>query len=253
LEDLGAENWNLYSAENNSTPSPVTWYEVSSGEVTAATGPDGQALADEEGETARDNMELTWDYFFNTHGWDGHDDNGGTCSITVHVGSGWKNASCNAACDCRFGDGGGGWGSFLDVLAHEYGHAVVGQSAGLNYTYLSGAVNEHYADFFAAMIEPSDWLISYPIGFRDLSDPPNGSNESPDHYDELLTVSVPASGNDYGYVHFNSGIPNKASFMVADTGTVAVMMKSSVHCPGSAAHPRRVRPEKQRQKIPRLS
>jgi hypothetical protein len=164
-------------------------------------------------------MDVTWDYFFNTHNWNGHDNNGGKCNITVHVGTDWENATCGADCDCKFGDGVGGWGAFLDVLAHEFTHAVVGQTAGLNYLYQSGAINEHYADFFAAMVETSDWLNSNPKGFRNLSDPPNGSYESPDHYDEMIQVGIPSRGNDYGWVHYNSGIPNKAAFMVADTSS----------------------------------
>ena len=74
-------------------------------------------------------------------------------------------------------------------------------------------------DFFAAMVETSDWLNSNPKGFRNLSDPPNGSYESPDHFGEMIPVDIPARGNDYGWVHFNSGIPNKAAFMVGDTGS----------------------------------
>jgi Zn-dependent metalloprotease len=215
-EHLSAENWVVSSSQNSDEI--VKWYEMSAGELSVEVDGSGQRLADEEGSAAQNNMDATWDYFFNTHNWDGHDNNGGKCNITVHVGTDWENATCGADCDCKFGDGVGGWGAFLDVLAHEFTHAVVGQTAGLNYLYQSGAINEHYADFFAAMVETSDWLNSNPKGFRNLSDPPNGSYESPDHYDEMIRVDIPARGNDYGWVHFNSGIPNKAAFMVADTG-----------------------------------
>lgn len=216
-EHLSAENWVVASSQNSDDI--VKWYEMSDGELSVEIDGSGQKLADDEGEAAQKNMDMTWDYFFNTHNWDGHDNNGGTCNLTVHVGSDWENATCGADCDCKFGDGVGGWAAFLDVLAHEFTHAVVGQTAGLNYLYQSGAINEHYADFFAAMVETSDWLNSNPKGFRNLSDPPNGSYESPDHYDEMMEVVVPGRGNDYGWVHYNSGIPNKASFMVGDTGT----------------------------------
>jgi Zn-dependent metalloprotease len=227
-EVLSAENWVVSSAQNSVTNDTkpkakfdkvVKWYEMSGGELTTMINDNGQPLADAEGMAAQQNMHATWDYFFNTHDWDGHDDNGGTCTIYVHVGSAWENAGCGKDCSCTFGDGVGGWGAFLDVLAHEFTHAVVGQSAGLKYKSDSGALNEHYADFFAAMVETSDWLNSNPKGFRDLSDPPNGSYVSPDHYDEFYNVENQGKWFDNGWVHFNSGIPNKASFLVGDTGS----------------------------------
>ena len=227
-EHLSAENWLVSSAQNSVTTGAkpkakfdkvVKWFEMIAGELTTEQDDNGQPLADAEGMATAQNMQATWDYFFNTHDWDGHDDAGGTCKITVHVGSNWENAGCGATCECTFGDGVGGWGAFLDVLAHEVTHAVVGQTAGLKYISASGALNEHYADFFASMVETSDWLNSNPKGFRDLSDPPNGSYVSPDHYDEFYDLSNQGKWFDNGWVHFNSGIPNKASFMVGDTGT----------------------------------
>ena len=104
-------------------------------------------------------------------------------------------------------------------LAHEFTHAVTGKTAKFVYKNESGAVNEHFSDFFAVMIDTSDWLQSNPVGFRDLSDPTRSTRLSgwpafPDHYDEVLTSSF-----DQGNVHFNGSILNKAAFMVGDTGT----------------------------------
>jgi bacillolysin/thermolysin/neutral peptidase B len=235
-EHLSAENWVIYTAQNSVTDDPkpkakfddlVKWYEMKDGELTTEEDENGQVLADAEGMTAQQNMHATREYFLNTHDWDGHDDKGGTCEIYVHVGSNWENAGCGKDCSCTFGDGVGGWAAFLDVLAHEVTHAVVGQTAGLKYISDSGALNEHYADFFAAMVETSDWLNSNSKGFRDLSDPPNGSYVSPDHYDEFYNVDNQGKWFDNVWVHFNSGIPNKASFLVGDTGRISTRIPAS--------------------------
>jgi Zn-dependent metalloprotease len=227
-EDFSTENWDLLTAQNSATsdPTPVPlydkvalWYTMRDGSLTPSLDGNGQPLADAEGMATQANMSTTWEYFFNTHNWDGHDDAGGTCRLTVHVGSGWRNATCGKSCNCLFGDSGGGFGSILDIVAHEFAHAITGQTAGLVYQLESGALSEHYSDFFAAMVDTSDWLLSGPTFFRNLADPPNGSRSSPDHYDELMEVDKPTKDNDNGRVHRNSGIPNKASFMVADTGT----------------------------------
>ena len=226
LEDLGVENWIISSAQNSVTDDPkpkakydkvVKWYEMNAGDLSIEVDEDNQPLADAEGDVTQQNMDLTWDYFFNTHAWDGHDNNGGVCNHIVHVGSGWGNASCNASCNCKFGDANGGWGSAIDVLVHEFMHAITGQTAGLKYRQESGALNEHYSDSFAAMVDTSDWLMTEPTAVRNISEPPSGSRSSPDHWEEFAAVEEPNKDNDNGWVHFNSGIPNKASFLVADT------------------------------------
>jgi Zn-dependent metalloprotease len=71
----------------------------------------------------------------------------------------------------------------LDVVAHELTHAVTtysifdinGDPVGLDYTEQSGALNESFSDFFAAMIDRDDWLMAEDIfdndALRSLADP----------------------------------------------------------------------------------
>jgi Zn-dependent metalloprotease len=138
-----------------------------------------------------------------------------------------------------------GWAT-LDIAAHEYTHAVI--TFGPNLTYLGepGAVNEFFADFFAAMIEReatgvADWRIGEGVvGFsatrpiRNMQHPHNGmfdptrpfdpstNGGQPEHFNELVTTSDlicssifwPPQDNDC--VHFNSGILNRAMTLAID-------------------------------------
>jgi hypothetical protein len=107
----------------------------------------------------------------------------------------------------------------LDVVAHELTHAVTERESNLVYQYQSGALNESLSDIFAALVDADDWMIGedmYTPGIpgdalRYLDNPPLGNQ--PDHMNDYLVTS-----SDNGGVHTNSGIPNKAAFLMADGG-----------------------------------
>ncbi|MCB0618067.1 MAG: M4 family metallopeptidase, partial [Saprospiraceae bacterium] len=114
-----------------------------------------------------------------------------------------------------------------DVAGHEMSHGVIQSTANLEYFGESGALNESFADIFGAMIDRDDWRIgedvvklsAFPSGaLRDLSNPNQGGNGindpgwQPDHVNEQYTGSL-----DNGGVHINSGIPNHAYYLVAQS------------------------------------
>lgn len=140
-----------------------------------------------------------------------------------------------------------GWAT-LDMVAHEYTHAVTQFGPNLVYLGESGAVNEFFSDFFAAMIErtvPSsatDWRIGEGVtGFslarplRNMAEPHNGGFDrtkafdpstnagQPHHVDELVkvtdTICASTFLSDNGCVHFNGGILGKAAQLAVDGGT----------------------------------
>lgn len=186
-----------------------------------------------DGTQAFNNSHSAYDYFFNNfhrHGWNNGDDR---TEAIVHVGVNLQNASQVPFCNqLQFGDG----MTTTDIFGHEYTHAIVGASSGLVYENQSGALNESYADYFGAMLDP-DWTIGEgsAIGtLRDMSDPPAFGD--PDHM--LASMSGDTQGlrmlpagqgpncdassttfNDCGFVHTNSGIPNKASYLITQGGT----------------------------------
>jgi thermolysin len=69
----------------------------------------------------------------------------------------------------------------LDIVAHEWTHAVTDYTANLIYNGESGALNESMSDVFAALID-GDWLHGEDSWFnkdeapacRNLKDPTNG-------------------------------------------------------------------------------
>ncbi len=206
--DMTGENWDLSDTANEVDDDGKAVYdnatlifETRSGDRTQMSEPDGDASG------AAENFSTTWAYWFDTHARDSFDDAGGTCDIYVHVGVNWKNASSNRNCFVRIGDA-NPYAQSLDVLAHELTHSVTGQTSGLLYEGESGALNEHYSDFFATMIDRADWVID--IVNRDTAAP------AIDRYSEFLVTD-----EDKGGVHSNSGIGNHVGYLVAADGTKA--------------------------------
>ncbi|WP_123024281.1 M4 family metallopeptidase [Mycolicibacterium stellerae] len=108
-----------------------------------------------------------------------------------------------------------------DVVAHELVHGLTDNTtAQLVYENESGALNESYSDILGTIIanhgEPNiakwNWefgedLDGSGVPLRDLSDPT--LHGDPDHMDDYVDTD-----EDYGGVHTNSGIHNKAAFNV---------------------------------------
>jgi Zn-dependent metalloprotease len=110
----------------------------------------------------------------------------------------------------------------IDVVAHEMFHGVTDHTARLEYAFQSGALNESFSDIFGTVVanlgndDPRTWgwelgekLLEGDRPFRDLSNPPRFGQ--PDHMDNFLVLPFTRKG-DWGGVHKNSGIPNKAAF-----------------------------------------
>lgn len=113
------------------------------------------------------------------------------------------------------------WSS-LDVIAHEYAHAVTGTSAALTYSYESGALNESFSDIFGEVIEnytlgSNDWLLAGERtngAIRDMSAPGNYG-----HPDTYLGTNWYAGSGDAGGVHTNSGVMNYWFYLLSTGGS----------------------------------
>ncbi|MCS6889657.1 MAG: M4 family metallopeptidase, partial [Chloroflexus sp.] len=155
------------------------------------------------------NTGLTYNYFFNTFGRDSFDNAGATMIAVVRYGTA-ANAFWNGSLTA-FGPG----FATRDVVAHEWAHAVTQYTANLIYNGQSGALNESFSDVFGAMVDRDDWLMGEdtPIGaIRSLANPP--AYDQPDRVSNYVCTT-----SDNGGVHINSGIPNKAAYLMAEGGT----------------------------------
>ncbi|MFQ5595034.1 MAG: M4 family metallopeptidase [Anaerolineae bacterium] len=171
-------------------------------------GPVEGQTPDADGLNAHQFAGDTYDYYSAIHGRDSFDNNGAMLIATVHYGANYQNAFWNGT-QMVYGDG---FASANDVVAHELTHAVTENTANLVYAFQSGALNESFSDIFGAMVDDEDWLMGedLPIGaIRSLSSPPAfGDPENLDQY-------VPTC-QDNGGVHTNSGIPNKAAYLLSE-------------------------------------
>jgi len=170
----------------------------------------------------------TYRYYNEVLGRNSWDDGGSFFTCYVHYGSNYNNAFGGDG-TVVFGDGDGTtfrpFSGSLDVTAHEFTHSVIDAEGGLIYTFQSGALNESYADFMAAMVDSANWLLAEQIvlaapGFlRNLQDPHQGLDPDmfpfgyqPAHMSEYVDTSI---AFDNGGVHVNSGIPNKVGYLTA--------------------------------------
>ena len=187
-----------------------------------------------------------YDRFLEQFNRDGYDGKGGVIKSYIHVKFPvwWIIKAPNAAWwngAVYFSDG---YSAANDVVAHELTHALIESSIidpnanlnGLVYESQSGALNESYADIFGALVDSDNWLLGEDLpkdflsriwqnfsackAMRDMTNPPNC--DQPDHMDNFKTLRAntkPGEDNDYGYVHYNSGIPNKAASLLSEGGT----------------------------------
>ena len=170
----------------------------------------------------------TYDYYKNVHARNSYDGNGAQLISTVHYGRNYNNAFWSGS-QMVYGDGDGSTfiplSGALDVIAHELTHAVTDTTADLIYQNESGAINESMSDIFGTLVEyyfnnNPDWLIGEDIytpsingdALRSMADPT--LNGDPDHYSKRYVGT-----QDNGGVHWNSGISNKAAYLLSNGGT----------------------------------
>jgi Zn-dependent metalloprotease len=188
---------------------------------------------------AYDGLGATFDLFADIYDRDSIDDAGMNLVATVHFDVDYANAFWDGA-QMVFGDGDGElFNRFtiaLDVIGHELAHGVTEIESGLVYFGQPGALNEHVSDVFGSLVKQyanqetadrADWLIGEGL----LTDAVQGvalrSMKSPGSaYDDPVLGKDPQPGHtrdyvrtleDNGGVHINSGIPNRAFYLIAST------------------------------------
>jgi Zn-dependent metalloprotease len=173
---------------------------------------------DPEADAVYDNLGRVFEYYSQTFGRDSYDDSGAELIASIDFcedpGVPVRNAYWDGS-QMKFGDG---YASSLDVTAHELTHAVTNRTADLDYSCQPGALNEAMSDIFASNVDTDDWEIGEDLpggALRDMADPAGGHPPQPAHTDDF--VEMPNDGspfNDNGGVHYNSGIPNHAYYLM---------------------------------------
>ena len=194
----------------------------------------GDPSADE----AYDGLGHTHRLYADVFGRNSIDGEGLPLDATVHFGKLYDNAFWDGR-QMVFGDGDGEvferFTRSLSVIGHELAHGVTQYSAGLAYRNQAGAINESMSDVFGVLVEQylnkqsvkeASWLIGEGLftsqvegsALRSMKAPGTaydddvlGKDPQPDSMDSYVRTSA-----DNGGVHINSGIPNRAFYLVAE-------------------------------------
>jgi len=202
-----------------------------------ADGPVGDASINH----AFDGLGATRDFYRQVFQRNSLDDHGQRLDGYVHRGLRYNNAFWDGQ-EMVFGDGDGqiftDFTGSVDVIAHELTHGVTQFTADLDYHTQSGALNESMSDVFGSMVKQwslhqtaadADWLIGAEVftpaidadALRSMKAPGTafdnnllGKDPQPDHMNRYVDLPD-TEDDDNGGVHINSGIPNKAFYLVA--------------------------------------
>lgn len=177
------------------------------------------------GGTAAYHMSRTWDYFRNTHNWNSADNAGGPILMMVNNVADPDNATCADPNHFYFGSGGTSFynlAAAVDVVAHEFTHGVTQSSCNLVYQYQPGALNESMSDVFGSALD-NNWLLAETVirpetgaaALRNMADPHNGHAPGSPFWQPAHMSEYVSTTSDYGGVHLNNGIPNKAYYLAA--------------------------------------
>jgi Zn-dependent metalloprotease len=216
----GTKQRTIYDQRNGTNQTP--------GKVVRAEG--ARPTKDAAVNQAYDGLGFTYDYFWQMFQRDSIDGQGMPMLGLVHYGTNYDNAFWDNAGHMFFGDGDGQiltqTTAGIDVMGHELTHGITQHEANLTYSGMSGALNESISDVFGIQVKQfalkqnvtqSDWLIGADIVGAALK-PALRSMKAPGTANAHDTQ--PADMDHYvagGDVHINSGIPNRAFYVVATT------------------------------------
>lgn len=185
---------------------------------------------------AYDYSGITYNFFRSRFGRDSLDNKGMALRSTVRY--------CPDAATCPFQNAywngkqmvyGSGYAAADDVVGHELSHGVTDFTSHLFYYYQSGAINESLSDVFGELIDltdargddaaskrwemgedlPDDAMACFADGaIRSMKDPTLCGDP-----DRITSAKYKSGWEDQGGVHSNSGVNNKAAYLMTDGGT----------------------------------
>ncbi|GIM30204.1 peptidase M4 [Clostridium polyendosporum] len=177
---------------------------------------------------------VVYDFYKDLFNRDSIDNKGMNIISTTHYGNAYNNAFWDGN-QMVYGDGDGREFTYLsgglDIIGHELTHGVTDYTANLNYKDQSGALNESISDVFGILVktyykydvrsggdwafDATDWVIGEEVYTPNISGDALRSLANPKLYDQPDHMSGYVNTNsDNGGVHINSGIPNKAAYLI---------------------------------------
>jgi Zn-dependent metalloprotease len=222
------------------------------------SGPLAPVLISQDAYDVSKNLDLTQKFFHDKFGMNSYDNQGSPIEAVVRVGrvglGNWhldflsirENAVWKGPMKVfMFGVGDkktlSGYPKALDVIAHEYTHAIDNATVNLRYEGQTGALKEHIADMFGQMVQVSyggkdDFLWGENVAseaflanisthrknpvlaMRNLLFPERGMISQPTMMksipEQFRASCVPSTDNDKCGVHLLSGIPSQAVSMI---------------------------------------
>lgn len=181
--------------------------------------------------------EVTYDYFLEKHNLNSYDNRGAKIECRVHrvfQDGDTNNATWNGSY-ISVGDAFGFSYTFgtLDIIAHEFAHAITDNTAKLIYAQEPGALNESFSDIFGTAVEfygkppnqNGNWRIGEDTGFslRNMANP--NAKGDPDTYGTndpfwINTVGCwPLAQNDLCGLHINSNVQNYWFYLLTNGGS----------------------------------
>lgn len=194
-------------------------------------------INDKAGVSAHYFAGVVYDFYNNLFSRNSIDSAGMSIISTAHYGSNYNNAFWDGT-QMVYGDGDGSTfiplSGDLDVVGHEMTHGVTERTSNLNYSNESGALNESMSDVFGVLIETydkynvrnggtwsfnsGDWLVGDEVYTPSVAGDALRSLENPTLFNQPDNMSgYVNTTSDNGGVHTNSGIPNKAAYLVANS------------------------------------
>jgi Zn-dependent metalloprotease len=219
--------------KNNVVGAPDTCLTAADGYVRTEGQP---ATGNTDVDRAYDYAGQTYDYFWSRFGRNSLDNKGLALRSTVKY--------CPDSSNCPFVNAywngqqmvyGDGFASADDVVGHELSHGVTEFTSGLFYYYQSGAINESLSDVFGEYADLTyntatdddsagvrwylgedlpDGVFSPGGELRDMKDPTRFGDP-----DRMGSPNYYSGTSDSGGVHTNSGVNNKAAYLMVDGGT----------------------------------
>ncbi|MCP5449373.1 MAG: M4 family metallopeptidase [Gammaproteobacteria bacterium] len=179
------------------------------------------AAGDSDAKAAHGYASDTYDFYLNTHGRDSIDGAGMMLISSVHYGVGYQNAFWDGQ-QMVYGDG---FSAADDVVGHELTHGVTEHESNLIYYYQSGAINESFSDVWGEFMDLTNgkgtdtpavrWLMGEDVpvigAIRSMSNPPQFGDP-----DKITSTNYFLGDWDNGGVHINSGVNNKAAYLMTD-------------------------------------